>query len=313
MIRETLQKIADAAGAPPAVEVARLAGLGAADLQEFPSVWRSVAPEQRRAVLQLAIQLAENDVELDFSDVFKSCLTDPNEGVRAAAIEGLWEDEEFRTADTLANMVRSDPAEQVRAVAALGLSRFAVLAELGRLYRPSAERVKAALLAAATDRSEAINVRRRAIEALGALSDPIVADLVAAAYADPDPKMRASAVYAMGRTCDDRWLETILRELENESPEIRYEAARAAGEVESSRALVPLITLLDDDDLEVRLASIGAIGEIGGEVARKTLQRCAESDNAAVRAAALDALNELNLNAEPLSISPFLKDSTRTI
>lgn len=313
MIREALQKIVEATNALPAVEVARLAGLGPADLAEFPVIWRSVSPEKRRAVLQLAIQLAEDDVELDFSDVFKLSLADPDEGVRAAAIEGLWEDEDFRTADKLAGMVREDPSETVRVAAALGLSRFAVLAELGRLYRPSAERVKAALIAATTDPVETSDVRRRAIEALGAINDPRVGDLVAAAYADPDPKMRASAVYAMGRTCNDGWLETILRELESQNPEMRYEAARAAGEIESSRALVPLITLLDDEDLEVKLAAVAAIGEIGGEVARKTLQRCAQSDNAAIRAAALDALNELNLNADPLSTSPFLKDSTRTI
>ncbi|MGH2461310.1 MAG: HEAT repeat domain-containing protein, partial [Chloroflexota bacterium] len=303
MIQDTLQKIADAPSAPPAVEVARLAGLSASDRQAFLPIWRGIPPERRQAVLRLAIQLAENDVELDFTDVFKACLSDPNEGVRAAAIEGLWEDEDFRTADVLAGLVRTDPAEQVRAVAALGLSRFAVLAELGKLYGPSADRVKAALLASATDRAEASGVRRRAIEAVGAFSDPIVGELVAAAYADPDPAMRASAVYAMGRTCDDRWLETILRELENENPELRYEAARAAGGIESSRALVPLITLLDDVDLEVRLASIGAIAEIGGEIARKTLEQCARSDDAAIRAAALDALNDLGLNADPLSIS----------
>ncbi len=313
MIRETLQKIAEAAGTPRAVEVARLAGLGPADLAEFPTLWRGLAQERRLAVLQLAIQLAENDVELDFSDVFKLCLTDPSEEVRAAAIEGLWEDEEFRTADRLARMLRNDPSETVRVAAALGLSRFAALAEVGRLYKPSADRVKASLIAAATDHAEVPGVRRRAIEALGAIDDPIVAELIARAYADADPKMRASAVYAMGRTCDERWLETVLREMESENPEMRYEAARAAGEIESNRALVPLINLLDDEDLEVRLAAIGAIGEIGGDVARKTLQRCAQSENAAVRAAALEGLNEVNLNADPLSISPFLKDSTRTI
>jgi len=313
MIRETMKRIAEASGSPPAIEVARLAALGQQDLGEFRAAWEELSPERRRAVLHLAVQLAENDVELGFGVLFKACLADPDADVRAAAIEGLSEDEEFRTADRLAKLLREDPAENVRVAAALGLSRFALMAELGTLYAASAARVRAALLATATNPSESSEVRRRAIEAVGALSDPSVEGLVRAAYADPNPKMRASAVYAMGRTCDERWLETILRELESETPEMRYEAARAAGEIESPRAIVLLIALLDDADVEVRLAAVGALGDIGGDVARRALQRCAQSENSAVRAAALEALGEVNLNTDPLSISPFLKDSTRTI
>lgn len=313
MIQDTVRKLADASGSPSAIEVSRLSGLSASDLARFREVWMSVPADRRREILQMAVQLAENDVEMDFGDVFKSCLSDPDAAVRAVAIEGLWEDEEFRTADVLATMLRSDTAEAVRAAAALVLSRFALLAEEGKLYAPTAKRVRDALFAAAGDPSETIEVRRRVIEALGVLSDPRVADLVAASYADPNPKMRASAVYAMGRTCDERWLDTILKELENENPEMRYEAARAAGELGSARAIVPLIALLDDEDLEVQLAAVGALGFIGGDVARRALQRCLQSEKAAIRAAAADALGELDLTADPLSISPFLNDSTRTI
>lgn len=313
MIQETVRRLADATGSPSAVEVSRLSGLSPTDLAQFREVWASVPAQRRREVLQMAVQLAENDVEMNFGDVFKVCLEDPDAAVRAAAIEGLWEDEEFRTADQLATMLRSDSAENVRAAAALGLSRFALLAEEGKLYAPSAKRVRDALFAAAADPSEAVEVRRRVVEALGVLSDPRVAALVEASYADSNPKMRASAVYAMGRTCDERWLETILRELESENPEMRYEAARAAGELGSARAIVPLIALLDDPDLEVQLAAVGALGDIGGDVARRALQRCLKSEKPAIRAAAADALSELDLTADPLSVSPFLNDSTRTV
>lgn len=313
MIRATLNKLAGESGSPSAVEVAKLSGLGPAQLAEFQEGWAELPAARRAAVLQLAVQLAENDVELDFGPVFKLCLKDPDPTVRAVAIEGLWEDEEFRTADQLATMLRQDPAEDVRVAAALGLARFALLAEQRKLYAPSAGRVREALLASAKDGSETDEVRRRAIEALGVLDEPEVSGLISAAYADSNPKMRASAIYAMGRTCDERWLETILKEMESENPELRFEAARAAGELENPRALVPLITLLDDPDLEVQLAAIGSVGSIGGDVARKALQRCAQSKNAAIRSAALDALDELSLSSDPLSISPFMRDSTRTV
>lgn len=313
MLREVLEKIILAGGSPPAVEVAKLAGLGPADLDEVRAVWSKIPVGTREAVLRVAVQLAENDVELDFEALFKLGLTDTEAVIRAVAIEGLWEDEDFRTADQLARMLREDPAENVRVAAALGLARFALMAELGTLYEPSAERVRAALVAVATDPADTIEVRRRAIEALGAISAPFVADLISAAYDDPNPKSRASALYAMGRSCDERWLSTIVRELENENAEIRYEAARAAGELENTQAVVPLITLLDDPDLEVRLAVIGALGSIGGNVARQALLRCAQNENSAIHAAALAALDEVNISDDPLSISPFLKDSTRTI
>lgn len=313
MIREVIEKLSNEESSPSAVEIARLSGLAPKDAGEFRDAWSGLPSERRRAVLHVAVQLAENDVELDFSTVFTVCLSDQDDEVRATAIEGLWESEDFRTADQLARLLRSDAAERVRVAAALGLARFALLAELGSLYQPAAARVRRALETAATDPGETVEVRRRAIEAIAAFSDSTVTELIETAYASADPKMRASAIYAMGRNCDDRWLEVILRELENEDPEMRFEAARAAGQLENSRAIVPLIALLDDPDLEVRLAAIGALGEIGGDVARKALQRCAQSKDAAIRAAANDALDELALSADPLSISPFLRRSTRTI
>jgi HEAT repeat protein len=312
MIQDLLVKLQEG-NRPSAVLVGQLSGLASDEAEDFRSSWARVPVERRRAILELAVELAENDVQLEFTTVFRASLADPDPLVRATAIEGLWEDDEFRTADQLARILRQDPAESVRVAAALGLARFAVLAETGKLYAPSASRVRAALLEAVTDPHETPDVRRRSLEALGAFGDPTVGDLIARAYADSDSKLRASAVFAMGRNGDERWLATILHELENPNPELRFEAARAAGELESPRALVPLITRLDDEDVEVRLAVIGALAQIGGDVARKALQRCAKSEDVAIRDAANDALGELDLLTDPLTNSPFLDDSTRTV
>ena len=312
MIQDLLAKLQEG-NRPSAVLVGQLSGLASDDAKDFELRWGGVPVERRRAILDLAVELAENDVQMDFTAVFKVALADPDPLVRATAIEGLWEDEEFRTADQLARILRQDSDESVRVAAALGLARFAVLAETGSLYAPSAGRVRSALLGAVTDRDETLEVRRRALEALGAFGDPTIGDLIANAYADSDPKMRASALFAMGRNGDERWLATILPDMESENPELRFEAARAAGELESPRALVPLIALLDDDDVEVRLAAIGSLAQIGGDVARKALQRCAKSTDVAIRDAANEALGEMDLGSDPLSISPFLNDSTRTV
>lgn len=312
MIDETLKRLAEGQS-PSAVAVGQLSGLGREDVAAFCAGWLVLPAERREAILRLADELAENDVELDFSDVYKAALSDPDPLVRAAAIAGLWEDEDFRTSDRLVTLLREDPDEGVRVAAALELAHFATLAEEGSLYAPADKRLRDALFAVARDPAESAEVRRRTIEALGALSEESVPGLIEAAYADSDEKMRASAIYAMGRACDERWLPIIIDELESESPELRFEAARAAGFLGNGRALVPLITLLDDDDLEVRLAAIDALGQIGGDVARKALQRCARSEDAATRDAANEALDELDLLGDPLSISPFLSDNTPTV
>jgi HEAT repeat protein len=312
MIREIVQKLNEGAH-PSAVELSHLSNLSRADVSEFRAAWTALAPERREAILRFAVQLVENDVELDFSTICDACLDDPDPTVRAAAIEGLWESEEFRIADRLTIILRQDPSKAVRVAAALSLARFALLAELGSLYAPSAARVREALFASARDFDESIDVRRRAIEAVGGFSDPEVGTLIDGAYAGSDLKLRASAIYAMGRNADERWLPSILKEMESELPELRYEAARAAGQLESPRAVVPLINLINDPDLEVRLVAVGALGDIGGDLARKALIQCSRHEDAAVRAAATDALGEIDLESDPLSISPFLNDSTRTI
>jgi HEAT repeat protein len=312
MIQEIFDKLSEGSS-PSAVQVGRLAELSADDLRDFRARWSTLPLDRRLAILLLANQLAEDDIHLDFTAVLRICLTDTDGGVRASAIDGLWEDEEFRTGDLLAKILRSDPDERARVAAALGLARFALKAEEQTLYAPTAGRVRAALLEAANDQREQREVRRRSVESIGVLSDLEVVELIERTYADPDPKYKASALYAMGRNGDERWLPIVLRELENESPEIRFEATRAAGGLGSPRSVVPLINLLDDSDLEVRLAAVGALGEIGGDVARKALERCTKSDEAAIRSAAGEALSELDIEVNPLTTSPFLNDNTRTI
>jgi HEAT repeat protein len=312
LIEDIIRELGEGA-TPSAVQASHLAGLSSTEMAEGHAAWEALVAERRRAVVALAVQLAENDVQLDFAAFFKACLKDSDAAVRARAVEGLWEDDEFRTADVLATLLRSDSDEAVRISAAMALARFAVLAELGRLYAPSAKRVRSALLAAVEDSAETLEVRRRALEAVGAFSGQPIPELIEQGYRDPSEKMRASAIYAMGRNADDRWLADVLRELESEDAEMRFEAARAAGALESQRAVVPLITVLDDPDDEVRLAAIGALGEIGGDVARKALEQCARGKDPAMREAASDALGELDLAGDPLSIRPFTNDSTPTV
>ncbi|MGQ9674059.1 MAG: HEAT repeat domain-containing protein [Chloroflexota bacterium] len=297
-----LARLRDTAVSLAKVGLERLSDLPADEAQEFRRMWPQIDDSRRKKIASSLVELAEENFELDFTAAFYVAIDDPNAEVRQQAIEGLWESMTYDTADLLVNVLRKDPAPEVRAAAASSLGRFTYLIELGKTDKKTASRVREALLAAHRSDSETVEVRRRALEALGYLCDQEVADMVAEAYQSDNEKMRASAIFAMGRNCHPRWLDTILREMDSPSPEMRFEAARAAGELEDQRAVPQLERLVLDPDGEVRHAAIAALGEIGGRRAKRILRACLQSPDASIREAAEEALEEINFFEEPLHL-----------
>lgn len=299
---EYLDSLTDESKKTSMAELRRLSGLDRSRIEEFQGGWRALPVGRRRQMVQAMADLAEDNVELDFTAVFRACLSDPDEEVRAHAVDGLWEDEELSTAAHLLDLLAGDPSQRVRAAAASGLARFVYRMEMRELSPTMAHRIRGSLLATVRSRTEPVEVRRRALEAISYLSEPEVRDLIAQAYADAEEKMRVSAVFAMGRNCHSAWLDPITREMKSPSPEMRYEAVRAAGELEDERAVGPLVSLLVDDDREVRLAAIAALGAIGGEAALRALRYVAENGDDEAKLAAAEALAELAFADDPLGL-----------
>lgn len=279
-------------------ELKALSALGPELLRVFWQGWASIPAERRVAIVQALDDLAEEHVEMDFRPVFRACMHDSEAEVRVAAIAGLWEDESERTMDRLIAML-DDAAGAVRSAAVLALAPFAYRAELGELAQPASQRVFAALLRVVADPEQPLEVRRRAVEALGyfAGSKEAQAEL-GRAYAHSELAMRESAILGMGRSLRPTWFPYIERELKSPSPALRYEAARAVGELgEDGRPmLASLLPLVDDDDSEIALASIWALGQIGGPNAKRLLERLARSKDPTRSQAARDALEELSLD-----------------
>ncbi|MCS7178488.1 MAG: HEAT repeat domain-containing protein [Anaerolineae bacterium] len=257
------------------------------------AVWGGLPVDTRRKMAQMMVEIAENDFEVNFDEVFRRVLDDPDAAVRLAAVEGLWENEDIRLVPVLADVLLNDPSAEVRAAAATSLGRFMLSGELGKIRPRPHQQAFQALMAACTNEQEDLEVRRRALESLAYSGEEIVAELIRAAYRHPDERMRVSAVFAMGRSADDRWASEVMRELHSPSPQMRYEAARACGELELTDAVPVLLELIEDVDTEVQEAAIWALGQIGGDEARQALDQCRRSDNEALRGAARDALREL--------------------
>ncbi len=278
----------------------RLSGLFPEELRQFRQTWPEISLDRRRRLVRLMGELIEDNVDLDYNEVFRACLDDPDEDIRAEAIGGLWEDESSETAIILVRMLETDPATRVRAAAASALGTFTYLAETGKVIPRVAKRVKDTLLAVIYDEKEAIEVRRRSVEAISYLSEEPVTSLIQWAYHHPDPKMRASAVFAMGRNSDLKWLSAVREEMANPNAEMRYEAARACGELESKECAPQLIALTRDPDMEVRLAAVISLGQIGGKLAKQALQKIAQGNDATLRDAAEQSLEEAMFREDPM-------------
>lgn len=282
--------------------LAKLSGLIREKVEEFAATWPQLPVEERRRIVRALAELAQDNVELDYNDLFVRMLADDDPEVRVGAVEGLWEDARASTADRLIALARRDRDDAVRGAALDGVGRFALRASLGELHVALSDRVRE-VLADHVGADTPPEVRRRAIEAAGYFDEQPFTAAIELAYRSADVRMRAGAVKAMGRNCDDRWLPTILREMQSEEPELRFESVRAAAEMEDERAVPSVIERLEDEDRQVRLAAIGALGTIGGQRARRALQQVrAQSDDEAMVEAAETALDELEIGTDPLGV-----------
>jgi HEAT repeat protein len=282
-------------------DLARLSALSPEQADLLAAAWPHIDTNRRREVVQELLDLAEDNVEFDFDAVFLRGLEGSDAEVRLGSVRGLWEHEGPDLIPTLARLTKNDEDAAVRAESALGLGRFVLLFEEGRLRERHFLEVEAVLRDVISDKKEIEEVRARALEAIGAHDEPWVRQAISEAYESRVRSLKVAAVHAMGRSCEPRWLPLLLRELGSEEPELRYEAATALGSVGDETAVSQLVAHLSDADEEVRDASIAALGEIGGQEARRALTELAQEGPPAAKDAALAALAEIDFEHDPLS------------
>ena len=284
-------------------KLVKFSSLGPSDMELFIETWRSTPVERRCQIMNKLAELAETNPELDFDQIFQTCLSDPDPLVRVKAVESLAESEDYHLIDSMACLLKEDSDLAVKAAAAVVLGSFATLAELDKLPPYYATKVGQALLEAIDSKTIDNEVKRRAIEGIAPLSLPRVKEVIAKAYHSDDLKTRCSALYAMGRNCDPQWLPILLSELNSSDPELRFEAAQACGEIGDEKAVSGLIKVLGDSDIEVRIAAIVALGEIGGKEAKNALLECLEQHDSATEEAVEESLAVLEFYEEPRSLS----------
>ena len=297
-----LRELVDAACPVRVAKLINLSDLAPEEIPVFEDAWRTADVHRRRQVLDQLIELADDNVELNFDAVFRVSLSDSDAELRWWGVHGLWEYEDRDLIPTLVALVLTDVDEGVRAEAALALGRYALKAELGEVRASDADAVDDALRKTIADQGQAEEVRARAVEAVGVRTQPWVAQIIEEAHQSGQHRLRVGALHAMGRNCDVRWLPTLTHELQSEDAEIRYEAAMACGSLGEEEAVPYLLPLLDDDDAEVQEAVLQSLGQIGGQEARRALEGCLAHPDERLREAALAALAEIDFGEDPLSL-----------
>ncbi len=284
-----------------AVRLVQLSHLDGEQGEAFLGVWPQIRDGRRRQVVRQLVELADDNVELNFDAVFLACLSDADAEVRAVAVRGLWEYDQRDLIDPLIRILQSDDNVTVRAEAASSLGRFVVQWELGSLPERYFRRVEEVLHRAIDDSGQDPEVQGRALEAIGACDQPWVREAIDRAYRSKNHRLRISGIHAMGRSCDPSWLPALFRELESEDAETRYEAALACGSMADEAAVPRLAPLLEDEDAEVREVTIAALGEIGGPDARSVLLRYLDHPSDSTREAVEEALSMVDMAEDPLS------------
>jgi HEAT repeat protein len=277
-----------------------LSDLASADRPTLDRLWSHASVERRRKIAGILVQVAEDNIEYDFSSTLNVLLGDSDAEVRRTAVEGLTEDESNSTVRHLLDLLESDPDAEVRAATAVTLGPAALRAETGKLKDDLAARLMTLLLQATRDTTHPL-VRRRALESLGYFCDnaEVEAEIRRAYTEGGDPA--ASALAAMGRNMNARWTPTLVKEVRNHKAQMRFEAAQALGELGDRNQVPALLPLLEDPDSEVQRITIWALGQIGGRAAQQALQGLGSDLPADIQAFVDDALDEIVHSSNPLS------------
>ncbi len=297
---DILKELADTEEPLKYSRLLQLSGLSSEELADFKPEWSSVPGARKHEILAKLVELSENNLEFDFSGVFRVSLDDTDEHVREKATLGLWESDDRAVIRPLISLLNDDPSAKVRAAAGLTLRKFAALAQSRKLLPRDAERVQQALIAAISRDAEDLEVRRRAIEAVAYFEHPEIDDIIREAYASDNPRLKQSSLYAMGQSSNAEWLTIVIEETKNEDPAIRYEAVTACGLLGEESNVPHLVHLIQDEDLQVQLAALKALGEIGGPLAKRALQQSIKMGEEALNEVARDALTSIEFDEDPL-------------
>lgn len=256
----------------------RFSDLEDKEIDQLKKIWDRVPVWRREALLEDVEELGESDYTLSFENFCLFALKDEDPKVREVAIRSLWDYDSQNAMRQFIDMLNNDPAVEVKAAAASALGKFVYLGEIEEIPEITLKDIENLLLKT-IDSTQALIIRRRALEAMGFSSRKEVPKLITTAFESGNVEWKNTALFAMGRSADERWIPQVKSMLSSDNNDLRYEAARSAGELESKICVPGLMALLDDDDESIVSAAIWSLSQIGGEGVQDILHKLLEEAN----------------------------------
>ncbi len=302
-MKEHLSALTDKSSDIKTSTLLELSGLADKEFDGFVVAWREIDSETKVEILTRLTELAEDNVQLDFSLICRLSLSDEKPAVRKAALDGLWEIQDRAFIMPIVEILLNDIESDVKASAAICLSSFAQLSQNKKLIDRDTKKVFHALINTINANKTEIDVTRRSLEALGYFSGTIVDETLSTFHKDKNPLLKQSAIYAMGRNAQLKWLAIIMEDFKNENPAIRFEALNAAGYLGGESIVLNIIPFTNDEDTQVQVAALTALGYIGGELAKREILLWTEDTDENIRDAAMNALSNIDFDQDPLGLT----------
>lgn len=293
---ELIKALLDESTPFPPTLLYHLSSIHPEETKQLAETWPKIMLQRRQSLLEDLDELADKDYLLDFDNIGRIGIKDPDPTVCINAISLLWQAEDRKLIPDYLAFLKNSTNEGVRAASAGALGPYVYLGEVEKLSRQTLKEIEDGLLDA-TRSDTSMLVRRRALESLGYSSRPEVEKLLQTACQSQDPLWIESALVGIGRSADDQWEKKVVAYLRHEAPEVQVAAVHAAGELGFGMARAPLLRLLKSelDDEELRAEVIWALSQIGGEGVEDALEalldECEDPDEIEILEQALDNLS----------------------
>ncbi|MBI4510927.1 MAG: HEAT repeat domain-containing protein [Deltaproteobacteria bacterium] len=214
---------------------------------------------------------------------------------RRLAVEALARIRSQKTLETLADVVASDPSQEVRVRAAQALSQVT-----------GDEAALSALARAVSDPSPAVSLV--AVRALGESRDVRFSDALFKRLGDGQPDLEEALEEALALIHQANQIPLIDRMMGTSRPEVIVPCVRVLGRIASPTSLPLLQALLKSRDFSVRIASVRAVARLPEKEAAQALEEATQDAQESVRLAAIEALAGLDDDRALFRLSSLLFD-----
>jgi HEAT repeat protein len=223
-----------------------------------------------RAAKLLGEVVSESDTD-SVEALVSVAVTDDNEEVRSAAVDGLDE-------------IGSEAVEQL------------LVKITGSQIQRGADWATAKKFANALS-SDVPELRMAAASALGTLGEASAVPALVNGLSDKNPQVRIRCCAALATLDHPKAVPSLIQRLSDPHGEVRHEAAVSLASIGTDQALSALLGMLDDDNTSIRRIAASSLGQAGSVKAVQPLADALADENSAVRSAAVFSIIELLSNA----------------